>query len=625
MHQHVKKLIYLFPIALLLLTIQPASAQLKSFYWKQFDVDITLLENGDMRFMETQTIVFSGDPFTFGFATIPTGGNGNNDAISNIAVSENGIPFTESNSAQPGTFKLTPSSDEIRIDWYFEPALGEHTYVFTYVVQGGIIVGTSEEGDGDQIFWKAIPPDIPGAVHSSQVTIHLPEGIRPQQYTGTTDYLAEGTLNGRSEDVITQVSADARTITFDLQEWMTTGDLFEVRLQFPNGILDIPVPDWQKQQQNEDVNNLIAIVIALLFLLVGPLGVLMLWYTKGRDPQLTFVVPEYITEPPSSLSPAIAGTLIDEKADMRDIISTIIDLAARGYLTITEEKKNHIFTNTGKDSGGLRPFEKQFLKDIFRGKQDRSLTDLRYKFANKLPRLRTMLYQELVDNEFVSQSPETVRNRYTALGWVVIVGSGVLFFILPAIAPSAVCISVALGISGVGLLISARAMPAKTAKGAEEAAKWEAFKNYLQRIEEYDDLEQAGDIFETYLGYATAFGLERSWIRKFSHISSTPPPPWYYPQPYAMGRGRPYGGTIGRGSSSIPTGTGEMPTLEGMSGGLTGGLENMSKGLTRMLTSSNTIMKSVKPSSNTSSGNFSGGFSGGGGFSSGGGGSRGFG
>ncbi len=623
MHQHIKKLIYLLPIALLLLTIQPASAQLKSFYWKQFDVDITLLENGDMRFVETQTIVFSGDPFTFGFATIPTGGNGNNDAISNIAVSENGVPFTESRSEQPGTFKLTDSSDEIRIDWYFEPSLGEHTYVFTYIVQGGIIVGTSEEGDGDQIFWKAIPADIPGAVHASRVTIHLPEGIRPQQYTGTTDYLAEGTLNGRSEDVITQVTTDARTIIYDLQPWMTTGDLFEVRVQFPHGILDIPVPDWQKQQQNEDVYNLIAIVIALLFLLVGPLGVFMLWYTKGRDPQLTFAVPEYITEPPSNIPPAIAGTLIDEKADMRDIISTIIDLAARGYLIITEEKKNHIFSNTMKDSGGLRPFEKQFIKDIFRGQQDRSLTDLRYKFADKLPRLRKMLYQELVDNEFTPQSPETVRNRYTALGVMVIVASGGLFFILPAFAPSAICIAIALGISGVALLISARAMPAKTAKGTEEAAKWEAFKNYLQRIEEHDDLEQASDIFEKYLGYATAFGLERSWIRKFSKVSTTPHPPWYYPHPYSIPRGGSYGGTIGRGQGNMPSG--EMPTLEGMSGGLTGGLENMSKGLTRMLNSSNTIMKSVKPSNNTSSGNFSGGFSGGGSFSSGGGGSRGFG
>lgn len=629
MRQTLKKISIVVPILLVFLLTQQASAQTKSFYWERFDVDMTLLENGDIRVKETQTLVFSGEPFTFGYATIYTGSEGSNDDIVDISVSENGVPYFESPSQDPGTYDVSYYSDEVRIDWYFDEALGERTYEFNYTIKGGVIVGTSEQGDGDQIFWKAIPQDIPGRVFNSTVRINLPEGVQPQQYTGTTEYLVEGNLNGDTSKVLTKVSDNGRNITYELTEPMTTGDLFEVRVQFPHGILQIPMPDWQKSMQQADAFNLGFVVIALLMIIGGPLGVLVLWYTKGRDPKLSIVVPEYLTTPPSDLPPAIAGTLIDEKADMRDIVSTLVDLASRGYLTILEEPRDHVFTRTNK-TDALRPFEHQFLKDVFRGEKEIKLTALRYKFASKLPNLRKMLYEELSDHDFVPRSPESVRNSYSVLGWAMLGISGVSFCGLPIAvgeaAAAVVCIPIALGITSIIMLFVARAMPAKTAKGAEEAAKWEAFKKYLQNIERYTNVKEAGDVFEKYLGYATAFGLDRSWIRKFSKVETTSIPGWYYPRPYGHpNQGLPWPST---GGSTMPTEGGSAPTLETLSGGVTGGLESMSKGLTRMLNSSSTILRSTytaPSSSSSSSGSFSGGFSGGGSFSSGGGGSRGFG
>ena len=43
------------------------------------------------------------------------------------------------------------------------------------------------------------------------------------------------------------------------------------------------------------------------------------------------------------MTPAELGTLIDGKPDMRDITSTIVDLAVRGYLHITETKDERLF------------------------------------------------------------------------------------------------------------------------------------------------------------------------------------------------------------------------------------------------------------------------------------------
>jgi hypothetical protein len=80
----------------------------------------------------------------------------------------------------------------------------------------------------------------------------------------------------------------------------------------------------------------------------------------------------------------------------------------------------------------------------------------------------------------------------------------------------------------IGLLVGmvARVMPQKTHAGAEAAAMWRAFRNYLAAIDRFEHLEQAQELFERYLPYAIAFGLETSWVKKFSQVS-TPTPSWY--------------------------------------------------------------------------------------------------
>ncbi|MEJ2751346.1 MAG: hypothetical protein P8169_01470 [Chloroflexota bacterium] len=105
----------------LLLVTQVASAQTKSFSWDDWSADITVLENGDLEVIETQSLNFQGAPFTFGYRTIfldqgLTGGSSDN--ISNIAVSENGRQYAENNSLQPGTFRVSRSGDEVTVNWY---------------------------------------------------------------------------------------------------------------------------------------------------------------------------------------------------------------------------------------------------------------------------------------------------------------------------------------------------------------------------------------------------------------------------------------------------------------------------------------------------------------------------
>ena len=619
-----------------------AAAQLKSFHWTEWNIDVVLQPDGSLAVTETQTLDFSGAPFTFGFRSIPVGRAGNNDGIRDVSVREGDLVYRESSSNAAGTFEVVDQGDETRINWYFDPALGENTYTFSYIVDGAVRAGTADEGSGDQIFWTVIPSDAPARIDASRTTITLPEGVYPQRFTGTEDYLVEAYINDvATSDVAITVSEDERTIVYETLRALMPGEKLDVRVQFPHGLLPIVTPAWQASEQRDDVVGLGVLAVSLLLLVGGPLGVLLLWYLRGRDPQLGIVVPDYVTEPPDALPPAIVGALIDEKVDMQDIISTLIDLAHRGYLTMEEkEKRGYQYTRTAKPDSDLREYERTFLTRVFRGEETRSLSSLQNKFYSAIPELKRQIDEAIVAEGLLPRAPQNVRTIYTVLAAAVLVlGVASLFLIgifLGNNAGLACFPMMAIVGTAIALFIAARHMPRKTAKGAEAAAKWQAFKTYLKNIKEYADIEQSGDIFDKYLAYAVAFGLERSFINTFSQATTTPIPPWYTPFPTM---GHPMGGGMGpvimggpRPSGGGSVGGG-MPSLGDISGGLTGGLAGMSAGLTRMLNNASSTMRSSPPPANSGSsgsfgggGGFSGGFSGGfGGGSSGGGGGAGFG
>lgn len=630
-------LIFLFSLLSLVIFASPALAQTKTFQWLNWDIDIVVNEDGSIAVTETQTLDFQGAPFTYGFRSIPIGSFGNNDGISNVSVREGNRIFEESSLNGYGTFEVREEGNEAFINWYFEPALGTHTYTFAYTVHGAIRTGTTEEGSGDQLFWTVIPSDHPATVGSSRITITLPEGVAPQRYFDTNEYLVAAYLNNNQTNGLNiNVSEDGRVITFETREAIVTGEKLDVRVQFPHGLLAIEQSKWQRDEEVSDAVGLGLISVSLFLLVAGLLAVIALWYARGRDPKLGIVVPDYITEPPDELPPAMVGSLIDERVDMQDVISTLTHLANRGYLTMEEDKKkDHTFTRTDKSTSDLRPFETKFLTDIFGTGDNRKLSDLKYKFSTKIPHLRNMIMDDLIAEGYLPAKPSSVRNSYIALAIIVGVVGIVMSYMIGVLFPPAagyICFPLCtFPLIGLALLIAARFMPKKTAKGAESAAKWNAFKTYLKNIKQYTDIEGAGEIFDKYLPYAVAFGMERSYINTFSQSSTASMPPWYMPYPRINTMG---GGMAGgsRPSSGTSGGSGgSMPNLNDASGSLTGGLAGMSAGLTRMLNNTSNVLRSTPPPSNTggsrsgggfSGGGFSGGFSGG---SSGGGGSSGFG
>jgi uncharacterized membrane protein len=81
-----------------------------------------------------------------------------------------------------------------------------------------------------------------------------------------------------------------------------------------------------------------------------------------------------------------------------------------------------------------------------------------------------------------------------------------------------------------GLIVFAfgRIMPARTAAGARALERLLGFEEFLTRVEKdrFERVVKTPEMFERYLPFAMAFGVERKWAKAFQNIYLEPPK-WY--------------------------------------------------------------------------------------------------
>lgn len=596
-------------------------AQSKSLVWTRLDSEIVVQPNGDLKITETNVVDFTSGTFTFGYRDIQLD---RLTDVRDISVTENGQPleteivFVEGNKLRIKYYFLVPARDEQR------------TFVLDFTVAGA----TRYYDDGDQVYWAAVYAERNGfPVQAARAVVRLPEGATA---TNAEVYGVRADVRGLGESV---VMAEAL-------EPIPSGQQMEVRVQFPHGIISGSPAPWQQafderrrfEETEKPRFDFFTLLISLLIFIGGPALAAVLYVTRGRDPNVGLVA-EYLTEPPD-VPPGLAGTLVDETADLRDVVATVMDLARRGVLTMKEQPMqvlggaltvNDWGFEPGEHFGSatLRPFEQAIVQAMSLDTGPRTLSSLRNKFYVNLPRLQQALYDELVSQGYYNRAPNTTRSAYQSLAIALFVLAGLSFcgatVLLGDLTSYAMCIPFALGATAVAFALIARQMPARTRKGAEMRMRAEAFKRYLQNIEKYTDIKEAKDLFEKYLPYAIAFGLEHSWTKKFAAVNA-PMPPWYvpvWPRPYYDPYSRRRGPVVAAGSGGSDQVLGRLESrgdiggaaradsgLEGMEKALSSGIGSIEGGLASMFDSMATTFGS-RPVSSPSSGRWSSGRSGG--------------
>ena len=151
------------------------------------------------------------------------------------------------------------------------------------------------------------------------------------------------------------------------------------------------------------------------------------------------VAPMY--EPPPGISPAEAGTLLDDTIHPRDITSTIVDLAVRGYIKIEETvEKGLVFTH--KDyvfhllkpmaqwtTQDLAPHERVMLENIFQGGAETRLSSLKNRFYTAVPIIRQDIMSALKNKGIYLLDPESANGYSIGAAIAILIPFGIFQYL----------------------------------------------------------------------------------------------------------------------------------------------------------------------------------------------------
>jgi hypothetical protein len=380
--------------------------------------------------------------------------------------------------------------------------------------------------DHDELYWNITGDEWDVPIEAASATVTLPggaEGVRAIAFNG--DY------GSRAQEAVVSIE----------------GNTVRVRMPHPLGFHEgvTAVIGWNtglvaRPTVLDRTAGFFATNWPLLLPLPVLLGMLALWWKRGRDPRKRPVTVQY--EPPATITPAEAGVLIDERADLRDVIATLVDMAVRGFIRIEERDEPRLFglfsskefvfhrLRPPSEWRDLERHEQLLLEGLFDGHGESvELSDLRNEFYKSLGGIRTAVTGRLVDQGYYHADPATVRGRWRIgaifAGFVTfamgaVMGAKFGFTPLPFMVAGAL---IALIIAVIGHL-----MPARTVPGTRTLEQVLGFEEFLSRVEKenYARVVKTPEMFEKFLPFAMAFGVERTWARAFRNIVREPPR-WY--------------------------------------------------------------------------------------------------
>lgn len=437
---------------------------------------------------------------------------------------------------------------------------GPQKYLIEYEAIGVI----SSYKDFDEFYWNVTGNDWEADIESAGATIILPENsvLKAACYEGPIGSKESCSLNKNSSSA-----------TFHSTRILYSGEGLTVAVGFKKGI--IPILSSKTFYNNlQEIPIVWDVILFFIPLIACFYFMYRKWAKNGRDlitSKYDTIVVEYT--PPENLRPAVIGVLIDEKADTKDVTSTIIDLAARGFLTIKEIKKKWVFgkndyelTRKSKDTKTLLGYESLLLDKLFDDGNTVKISDLKFTFYKDLALVKEELYKEVVDKKLFIKSPESARSSYLVAAVFTMIGGGIIFWVAATIGIIAF-VSLALGIASCGILIFifGRSMPQRTAYGHKLYRRTLGYRLFIDKAESYKQkfFENKNMINEV-LPYTIVFGMSEKFAKAMKNIGLEKQMGigWYYGGNFSS-----FSSNINTFSSSLSSAISSAPTSSGSGGG----------------------------------------------------------
>lgn len=457
---------------------------------------------------------------------------------------ENGASYTYAQSWVNNKLKIKIGDPDTTIT-------GLHTYYIDYTVSGALTYFS----DHDELYWNITGTDWQVEQEKVHGIVRFPKGVDMSNVKTLCFVGAIGSTSSNCS-VVTENMSTSISIPY-----LEAGRGMTIVASFPKGLVAVLEPKPYTAFENTWYGKLILGILftllavgALIWYLILPIYIPVKWWLKGRDPRAQDVRVWY--DPPKTgkgreLTPAEVGTLVDESADAKDIFGAIIHLAAKGYLSVEEEKKGEFTLIKGKEQdGSLLAFEKKLLSSLFDLQNTIKVKDA--KIADEIPDIAAKLYTQVVTDGFFPESPDAIRQRYYILAGIALF-TGNLFLAMVA-------------------FLFGRNMPRKTILGAQQASIGRSLQTFLSSQERQltFTVENRQRMFEKLLPYAIVFGVEKIWAQRFKDMTLANPS-WYTGYNNSTFNAVYFASTMHRSVGSFSSAITPTRSSSGFSSGFSGG------------------------------------------------------
>jgi uncharacterized membrane protein len=451
---------------------------------------------------------------------------------------------------------------------------GVYTYAITYKTQNqlGLFAGH------DELYYNAIGTDWSFYIDSASCEVILPSGARINKvacYTGEQGS-KEQDCNGK------QIGNNKAQFG---NPGLNPNEGFTIAVSWQKGIIAEP-------QGFAKFKRLIISNWGLLLMIFGAIGAflvnLYLWFKVGKDPKKGIVYPQF--EPPKDMSPAGTGYVLEQKFTNTLIAATIVDWAVNNHISIEVGKEGLIFkdqTYTIRPSAGT-PKNPGYEDLHERASLLMNQTIGKNKYLPSLASLKTSVQNHVeanyIDNGKLGQKRGFFSFNIGALipGYLIAIGStiGAIIFVVNNPSTTIVAaIAVAIVLCFISQVFFTIVMKAYNVEGRKMADYIEGFKMYLTTAEglRFDKLnppEKTLELYEKYLPFAIALGVENRWAAQFETqmakaiADNTYHPTWYvgHPGMFMMGSGFSAGSFASGLSDNLSSNISSSMTPPGSSG-----------------------------------------------------------
>lgn len=469
-------------VFLLILLLLPALA--KDYAYRSITLNVTVLEDSDLRVTEIYNVAFQGT-FHEGFRSFYTD---NIKDVRNFHVFISGHEIPAKRSMQGG---------EIEYTWPIDVTDQELSYTMTYTIVG--LFKSKEKYD--YLYYTAIP-EMEKPIERFEGRFTFPQRV-------TVDQLKIRTL-----PPVSPVQAGPSTIGFRTSNFPASSHL-DIEFEVPKGMVQIPFDWWAFFMI---LFNIFIIVLTVVIAIWSIIEYWTTWAAHGKDPNVQLNAKELLP----NLRPAMAGVIVDESADIKEIIATVIDLAVRGYIFIREEKKTGLFGENGITLLKVRPnildltaYEQKVMNSLFASGNEVTVSSLENKFYNKIPGIVSSMHDEAfrlgLFPENVEKTTQEYSGKFMLKPAILVIVGGIMLFLQQVAGFFSFCMGFVLILAGG---IAAAAMPAKTVYGKKLSNKYVELKDWMIK---YPLKEER--LFDEFLPYAIAFGNLDKWMSKMEALS----------------------------------------------------------------------------------------------------------